>query len=255
MDFKDVAIKSATEAGDIIKRAFYNPTNIHDPKGKHDIVTEIDRLAERAIIENITNAFPNHSINAEESGELMTGSDFTWYIDPIDGTSNFFTGNPYFAVSIGLSLKGGIVLGVVYVPLLDQLFIAEKGKGALLNNQSIKVSDRDTLAESFIATAYSSDEHDIESGIEALKKLSMASRRVVVNFAPSVDLCNMAMGRIDALVDNGSTCQDHAAGSLILSEAGGQLRNLFSEGWDFRETGIIATNGLIQDKLIQILNL
>lgn len=253
MNFKDVAIKSAKLAGRFVKEAFCNPDFSMDAKGKHDIVTSVDRSAEHLIIQNILKHFPSHSIHSEEFGDLDKGSSYTWYIDPLDGTSNFFTGNPYYAISIALANYENVIVGVVYVPMLDDIYSAEKGQGACLNDERIWVSERNRLADSFIACAYSSKETEMIRGLKNVKRLSKVSRRVVVNFAPSLDLCNVASGRLDALVDNGSTPEDHAAGSLILTEAGGVVRNFYSTGWDFNETGIVASNGFIYNDLLKVL--
>ena len=198
MNFKDVAIKSAKLAGRLVKEAFRGSDFSVEAKGKHDIVTSVDRSAEHLIIQNILKHFPGHSIHSEEIGNLDKDSQYTWIIDPLDGTNNFFTGNSYFAISIALASYEKIMLGVVYVPMLDDLYYAEKGQGAYLNDIKIGVSDRKKLKHSFIASAYSSKKSELTAGLKSIKKLSKASRRVVVNFAPSIDPCNVASGRLDA---------------------------------------------------------
>ncbi|MCK5463289.1 MAG: hypothetical protein KAI95_09745, partial [Bacteroidales bacterium] len=143
---------------------------------------------------------------------------------------------------------------VVYNPISDELFYAEKGKGAFLNGGKISVSGRKDISGSLLALAYAPEEDEIRQGIALLETFVLQCRRVVINFAPALDLCNIARGRIDALIDNGSTPEDHAAASLILTEAGGKLRNLDQPGWDVNRTGIIASNTLLQDQLVAQIN-
>jgi fructose-1,6-bisphosphatase/inositol monophosphatase family enzyme len=240
----ELVISAAKKAGSLLRREFYR--NIpFDPKGNHDIVTRADHESESLILGILHSGYPDYGIITEESDNISGESDYCWYIDPLDGTSNFITGNPYFAVSIALAEKNVIVLGVVYNPVSGDLFQAETGSGAYLNGNKISVSDRSDLADSFVAVAFSAEEDKIKKGITLIERLVLSCRRIVVNFAPSLDLCNIARGKIDALIDNGSTPEDHAAGSLILTEAGGLVRNLDQAGWDVNRTGIIASNSKI----------
>ncbi len=254
MSVLETVISVAKSAGSILAGEFSRTTKF-DAKGKHDIVTRADYHSESVIIEKLQAEYPDYGIVTEESPNIEGKSDYCWYIDPLDGTSNFITGNPYFAVSIGLAYQNEIVLGVVFNPISDELFYAEKGKGAYLNNEKILVSDRSELSGSFLACAFAAEEDKIREGIDLLEKLALQSRRVVVNFAPSLDLCNIARGRIDALIDNGSTPEDHAAASLVLTEAGGRLCNLDQSGWDVNRTGIIASNAALHDHLLAQLNI
>ena len=145
-------------------------------------------------------------------------------------------------------------MGVVYNPISKELFHAEKGNGAWLDSKEISVSERSELSGSFLAVAFAAEEDKIHDGISMIGKLALQARRVVVNFAPALDLCNIARGRLDALIDNGSTPEDHAAASLILSEAGGILRNYDQPGWDFNRTGIIASNTNINNNLLTLVS-
>jgi fructose-1,6-bisphosphatase/inositol monophosphatase family enzyme len=245
---QEVAIEAAKEAGSIAKEDFYNAGAYKD-KGAHDVVTETDMKSEECILKIIKNAFPDHTVISEEAGKQIQGSEYSWYVDPIDGTSNFITGNPYFAISLGIARKGEIISGVVYNPLLDEMYVAEKGGGAFLNAKKIKVSTTSEMKNALVATAYSADEADIQTGINIQQNLALTARRVVLNFAPALDLCNIARGRIDGIIDNGSTPEDHAAASIILEEAGGALQNLHKDYWDVNTTGIVASNGFIHQSL------
>ena len=249
MNILENVISIARSAGAILAHE-YSHINKFDSKGEHDIVTHADYQSEALIMKELQAAYPGYSIITEESPNIKGKTQYCWYIDPLDGTNNFITGSPYFVVSIGLAFQDEIILGVVYNPISNELFYAEKGKGAFLNGAKISVSGRENLTGSLIALAYAPEEKEIKAGIALLEKLVLQCRRVVINFAPAFDLCNIARGRIDGLIDNGSTPEDHAAASLILTEAGGKLRNLDQPGWDVNRTGIIASNNLLQDQLV-----
>jgi myo-inositol-1(or 4)-monophosphatase len=252
MELKIVAIKAAKTAGNILKSEFFRPQNVKG-KTKHDVVSDADYKSEKTIIKIIKDNFPEHNIIAEESGNEHKKSEFSWYIDPLDGTSNFVIGNPYFSVSIALAKNNEVILGVVFNPILNELYIAEKGKGALLNNKSISVSSTQIMSDSFIASAYSSDEKNIKKGLKVIERLALNSRKVVINFSPALNLCNIARGRIEALVDNGTTPEDHAAGSLIVMEAGGKIQNYDSKTWNINKIGIIASNGKIHNNILKLI--
>jgi myo-inositol-1(or 4)-monophosphatase len=254
MSVLEKVISVAKSAGAILAHEFSH-INKFDTKGEHDIVTHADYQSEALIMKELQAAYPEYSIITEESPNIVGKTEYCWYIDPLDGTNNFITGSPYFVVSIGLAYQDKIVLGVVYNPISDELFTAEKGKGAFLNGGKISVSERKDLSDSLLALAYAPEEDEIRQGIALLETFVLQCRRVVINFAPALDLCNIARGRIDALIDNGSTPEDHAAASLILAEAGGTLRNFDQPGWDVNRTGIIASNTLLLDQLVAQSNL
>ncbi len=254
MNILEKVISVAKSAGAILAHEFSH-INKFDAQGEDDIVTHADYQSEALIMKELQAAYPEYSIITEESPNIEGKTEYCWYIDPLDGTNNFITGSPYFVVSIGLAYQDEIILGVVYNPISDELFYAEKGKGAFLNGGKISVSGRKDISGSLLALAYAPEEDEIRQGIAILEKLVLKCRRVVINFAPALDLCNIARGRIDGLMDNGSTPEDHAAASLILTEAGGKLRNLDQPGWDVNRTGIIASNGLLHDQLLNQLNI
>jgi myo-inositol-1(or 4)-monophosphatase len=254
MNVLENVISIAKSAGAILAHE-YRHINKFDTKGEHDIVTHADYQSEALIMKELQAAYPEYSIITEESPNIKGKTEYCWYIDPLDGTNNFITGSPYFVVSIGLAFQDEILLGVVYNPISDELFYAEKGKGAYLNGEKISVSGRENISGSLLALAYAPEEVEIRQGIALLESLVLQCRRVVINFAPAFDLCNIARGRIDGLIDNGSTPEDHAAASIILTEAGGKLRNLDQPGWDVNRTGIIASNNLLLDQLVDQTNL
>jgi myo-inositol-1(or 4)-monophosphatase len=253
MNVLETVTSVVKSAGAILAHEFRHIKKF-DTKGDHDIVTHADYQSEALIMKELQIAYPEYSIITEESPNIEGKTEYCWYIDPLDGTNNFITGSPYFVVSIGLAYQHEIILGVVYNPISDELFYAEKGKGAFLNGERISVSERNEISGSLLALAYAPEEEAIRQGLALLETFVLKCRRVVINFAPALDLCNIARGRIDGLIDNGSTPEDHAAASLILSEAGGSLRNFDQAGWDVNRTGIIASNGRLQDQMLSLQN-
>jgi myo-inositol-1(or 4)-monophosphatase len=251
MNYKGIALKAAMEAGKILKANFSGQSYV-EGKGLHDIVTQSDRQSELVILNILQEHFPDFTYVAEESGTYQTDSDYIWYIDPLDGTSNFATGNPYFSVSLALAYRRSIILGVVYNPIVNELYTAEKGEGAFLNNTQIHVNKKDNLSDALISSAFSASEADIKHGLKTIEKLAMNCRKVVVNFSPALDLCNVARGRMDGVVSKGTTPEDHAAGSLILIESGGIVENFDNKVWSVNEKGIIASNGRLQNLIANI---
>ncbi|MCK5250821.1 MAG: inositol monophosphatase [Spirochaetaceae bacterium] len=244
-EIKKVMIDAARKAGEVIREDYISLKQVH-AKGLHDVVTDTDYHSEQIILSAIQSHFPNHRIIAEESGTSGNDKEYTWFVDPLDGTSNFVTGIPYFSVSIAVAHKGSIILGVVYNPIVEEFYFAEKGGGAFLNNEPIRVSGRSKLSAAYAATAFSEQKANVSSGLKTADILIRSCRRVVINFAPALDLCNIARGRLDLLIDNGSVPVDHAAGSIILAEAGGYLQNLGKTTWDINVTGITASNGKLK---------
>lgn len=251
MEFKDVAIRAAREGGAILKNGFHNIEKV-EVKGEHNIVTDVDFRSEEAILKIIKSAFPEHNIIAEETGEQKKDSEFTWYIDPLDGTNNFVMGIPYFSVSIALAKNSEVILGVVYNPIQDELYFAERGKGAFLNDKPITVSSTEKLSDSMIVASFPCEENKVKSGLKTVEKLIRKSRKVIIHFSPALDLCNIARGRIDGIVDD-TMPEDHAAGALIVSEAGGKVRDFESDRWNVNKIGIIASNGRIHDEIVKLL--
>lgn len=250
--FKEVAIRASKQAGEILKLGFNNVQYIKN-KNKHDIVSNVDYESESEIKRIIKEYFPEQNILAEESANENRNSEFSWYIDPLDGTSNFVTGNPYFSVSIALAQKNEVIWGVVYNSVLNELYYAIKDRGAFLNDKKIKVSNIKDLSNAFIASAYSSREDDIKKGLKVIEKFALRARRVLINFSPALDLCNIARGHLEAIVDNGTTPEDHAAGSLVVKEAGGMIQNYNSLSWNVNRTGIVASNGKLHDQIKKLL--
>ena len=233
----NIAIRAARSAGDIILRSSDNVGRLHvDQKGKNDYASEVDRMAERDIINIIKSAYPEHAILAEESGQHQ-GNDFVWVIDPLDGTTNFLHGFPQYAVSIALKHKGKLEVGVIYDPLRDELFTAKRGGGAMLNNRRLRVTNQSSLKGALIGTGFpfKTDQHlDAYVGMfRAITKDSAGIRRAG---AAALDLAYVAAGRLDGFWEIGVMEWDVAAGILLIKEAGGVVTD-FSFNDNYLESG------------------
>jgi myo-inositol-1(or 4)-monophosphatase len=252
----NIAVRAARAAGNIIIRAMDRIDTLHiQEKRPRDYVTEIDEQAEREIISIIRKAYPSHAILSEECGKIA-GDEFTWIIDPLDGTRNFVHGFPHFAVSIALSHKGKIEHGVIYDPVRQELFTASRGRGAQCNERRMRVSKRTQLEEGLLGTGFPhhNSEHDLQAYIQALLALLPISGDVRRAGAATLDLAYVACGRLDAFWEIGLKPWDVAAGSLMIKEAGGIVTD-FSGGESYLQTGnIITGNPKILKSLLQIVS-
>lgn len=197
-------------------------------KAKNSLVTEVDKLSEDLIISIIKDSFPSHDIFAEESGRHSSGSEYLWLIDPLDGTTNYAHAYPFFSVSIALEVRGVLEVGLVYDPVKDELFTAERGKGALLNGRPIGVSNAARVEESHLCTGFvHEDEWMVEENIIHFADFIRRARAVRRDGSAALDLCYVACGRFDGFWELGLNPWDTAAGVLIVGEAGGRV-SLFS---------------------------
>lgn len=234
----NTAIKAARRAGSIINRASLDLERLQVArKGPKDYVTEVDHAAEEAIIDTLRTAYPAHSFLAEESGsvagENASGDDpeYQWIIDPIDGTTNFIHGLPQYAISIALMQRGVVTQALVYDPSRDELFTASKGGGAFLNNRRIRVSKRTRVEESLIGTGFPFRQIDnLDQYLAMLRAVMLKAAGVRRPGAAALDLAYVACGRFDAFFETGLAPWDVAAGSLLISEAGGLVGNFEADG-------------------------
>lgn len=223
-------------------------------KGSIDLVTDADLAAEKYIIGQITKLFPKHSICAEEGGTIEKAGEFIWFIDPIDGTTNFAHGFPYFSISLGLVKNNETILGLVYNPVSGECFLAERGSGAFLNDEQIKVSTETKLQNSLLLTGFPYDVATTEkNNLRAFNKATKATQGVRSLGSAALDLCQVACGRFEAFWELSLQPWDLAAGSLIVTEAGGKISNCDGGQFSVRGNEILASNGLIHDELIQTL--
>jgi myo-inositol-1(or 4)-monophosphatase len=253
----NIAVKAARSAGAIINRASLDIELLQvTAKSTNDFVTEVDHAAEAAIIETLLAAYPGHGILAEESGRKhgAKDSEFTWIIDPLDGTTNFIHGLPIFAVSIALAHRGQVQQAVVYDPSRNDLFYASRGRGAFLNDKRLRVSKRTRLAESLIGTGFPFRKGDnLKRYVEMFETVLQACAGLRRPGAAALDLCYVAAGWYDGLFETGLSPWDVAAGSLIVTEAGGLVGNFTGESDFLHQREVVAGSPKIYGQLVKLL--
>lgn len=247
--FLTAARTLALKAGGIQKRACGKKFKIDFKAGRsNDLVTEIDKKCETMIVKELSKMFPDHGILGEEGSQRNAGQGFQWIIDPIDGTTNFAHSHPYFAVSIGLAYLGTPIVGVIYAPLLNEMYTAAQGQGAFLNNKPIKVSTTKTLQFSLLSTGFTYKRRGINlPNFEHFLYNTQGIRR---GGAASIDLCYVAAGRIDGYWELGLKPWDITAGVCILKEAGGRITSMAGQKLDLYGRNILATNGKIHKEML-----
>jgi myo-inositol-1(or 4)-monophosphatase len=225
---------------------------ISNKEGINNLVTEVDHASERAIFEVIRKAYPDHHILSEESGEIIQDSKYKWIIDPIDGTINFAHRIPICCISIGIEHEGRMVLGAVYNPFMNELFIAERGQGATLNDKKIRVSTKNKVQNACLVTGFPYTYLDMPNGpldvFERFIRRGVPVRRLG---SAAIDLCWVACGRFDAFYEHKLYAWDSAAGFLMVEEAGGRVTDLAGNPYSPYQPGIVASNGVIHDELLQ----
>jgi myo-inositol-1(or 4)-monophosphatase len=252
--FTERAVEIAREAGAFVKERLHADHSI-DFKGEINLVTEADRGSEKIITSRIKHLFPDHDIMAEEGTNVTRGSEYRWIIDPLDGTTNYAHGFPVFCVSIALQRMDEIILGVIYNPMLDELFVAERGEGASLQGKKIHVSDTERLAEAFVATGFPYDVRE-NSGDALAYFDEMIPKAQAVRRAGSaaLDLAYLAAGRFDGFWELRLKPWDTAAGWILVEEAGGMVTDLSANPYVLESPSIVASNGVMHRELMEILN-
>jgi myo-inositol-1(or 4)-monophosphatase len=250
----NTAIKAARRAGGIINRAAQNIDILTvTQKAANDYVSEVDREAERAIIRVLHETYPSHSILAEESG-ASGQSDYLWIIDPLDGTTNFLHGFPQYAVSIALSQKGVLTQAVVYDPVRNELFTASRGRGAYLNDHRMRVGKRSRLQGCLLGTGFPFKEFSaIDNYLAMFKDFAQKTSGIRRAGAATLDLAYVAAGRLDAFWEFGLAPWDMAAGSLLITEAGGLVGNFLGNSGYLESGDIVAANPKLFSQMIQAL--
>ncbi|MEZ2739266.1 inositol monophosphatase family protein [Comamonas jiangduensis] len=253
----NVAIKAARAAGAIINRAALDVESVRvAQKQVNDFVTEVDQAAERMIIETLLGAYPDHGILGEESGNEFgnKNSDFVWIIDPLDGTTNFIHGFPVYAVSIALSFKGKIEHAVVYDPSRNDLFTATRGRGAFLNERRIRVSKRTQLKDCLVSTGFPFRPGDnFRAYMRMFSEITQRTAGVRRPGAAALDLAYVAAGFTDGFFETGLSIWDVAAGSLLVTEAGGLVGNFTGEADFLEQAECLAGNPRAYGQLVGIL--
>jgi len=245
---------NAVQAGAAQLQHYFNGNfKITNKEGINNLVTEADHAAEKAIIEVIQQAHPEHFILSEETGEIKTDSEIKWIIDPIDGTVNFANGIPLCCVSIGVEKEGQMILGAVYNPFMNELFFAQKGMGSYLNDKQIHVSDKSTVIKSCLVTGFPYTYLDSPNGpIQVFEKLIRQGIPVRRLGSAAIDLCWVAAGRFDGFYEHSLQAWDSAAGFLLVEEAGGKVTDFEGNYYSPYQPHILATNGKIHDELLMV---
>ena len=250
----DAVIEAIRAGGDVVKRYFGEVLHTEEKSNAGDLRTKADTESEQAILVRLTRSFPDYNIYAEESGNIDNGSKYTLVIDPLDGTNNFVLGIPDFALSIGLLRGDEVVLGVIYNPILDRLYSAEKGKGAYLNNQRVHVNQEPDISKATISYTCGYNTKRSYSD-ELLGKLrGQGVKRILDTWAPAYDYCLLASGRLEAVISKEGDLEDYVAAKVIVTEAGGTITGFNNEHVNGRASDFIASNGTaVHDKLVESL--
>jgi myo-inositol-1(or 4)-monophosphatase len=251
----NIAVKAARRAGQIVTHASRNLDLLQiTQKQQNDFVTEADQAAEAAIIEIVHTAYPGHAILAEESGRTEKVSDYLWIVDPLDGTTNFIHGLGQYCVSIALSYKGVVTYAVVYDPVRNDLFTASRGDGAFLNNRRLRVSHRERLSDALIGTGFPSQDNPARDKYIALfGQMTAACAGIRRMGAAALDLANVASGRLDGFFEQRLHPWDIAAGSLLVTEAGGFVGHYQGEHNMLESGEIAAGNPKLYAQMVQVL--
>ncbi len=254
----NVAIKAARAAGALINRASLDLEALRiNTKSPNDFVTEVDHAAEGVIIETLLGAYPDHGILAEESGRTHGAkhSEYVWIIDPLDGTTNFIHGLPMYCVSIALTHRGVVQQAVVYDPTRNDLFYASKGRGAFLNDRRLRVSKRTRMSDALIGTGFPFRRGDnFKRYVKMFEEVMQHCAGLRRPGAAALDLCYVAAGYYDAFFETGLQPWDVAAGSLIITEAGGLIGNFTGEADYLHQREVVAGNPKIYAQLVTILS-
>ncbi|RYD97923.1 MAG: inositol monophosphatase [Sphingobacteriales bacterium] len=251
---RSVLLEVIKSAGTLVKAGFETEFEISHKDGINNLVTEIDKASETFIVAALKTAFPDHGFIGEEFGNSNEAADFKWVIDPIDGTVNFAHKVPLCCVSIALAYKDEVLLGAVYNPMMNELFFAEKGKGATLNDKPIRVSRKSTINTAFLVTGF--PYHFPETAIHPLEIFT----KVVAKGLPvrrlgsaALDLCWVACGRFDAFWEYNLQPWDIAAGYLIVEEAGGSVTDFSRASYTIWDKETLATNGMLHEDMLHLL--
>jgi myo-inositol-1(or 4)-monophosphatase len=258
-----VAINTAAKAGQWIKSKLGDFNSIDVKYSPQDLVTEVDKGSEKMIRKLIMTHFPQHSFLGEESVEPgpaasakalqnMSNDEYLWIVDPIDGTTNFIHGFPFYSVSIALAYKGEVIVGVVYDPSRDELFVAEKGKGAYVHGKKMQVSEDDKLSSSLIATGFPSDRNTaLPINLKGIQAIAPKVRNIRMAGSAALHLAYVADGRLSGFWEIGLNSWDIAAAALLIQESGGNVTDTAGKPYNLAVRNVIGSNSLIHDELQQ----
>lgn len=247
-----VAVTAAKEAGKVLLKHYrQNLTIMVKGNNPKDVVTNADREADKVIGEILTAGFPDLKVISEENDVRESANEPVWYIDPIDGTTNYSRGSSYFCVSIALAKGKELLVGVIYNPVTSELYTAKAGAGAFLNGRVLKAGNASDLAQSFVCMDFSYDNAERQRAAAVLKSLVMSVKSIRVKGSGALATCEVASGKAEGYVRMGSTPWDYAAGALIIREAGGTVTDLDGREWEPRSRGVVAaSSGKIAEQLL-----
>jgi myo-inositol-1(or 4)-monophosphatase len=252
---KSTLIEAARAGAAEIVRFFNNDFKVSNKEGINNLVTEADHAAEKAIMDVIKSAFPDHYILSEEAGDLKQDSNYKWIIDPIDGTVNFAHGIPLNCVSIAIEHHGEIIMGAVYNPHMNEFYFAEKGKGATLNDKPIRVSEETKVIKACLVTGFPYTYINMENGpLQIFQRFVTKGVPVRRLGSAAIDLCWVAAGRFDGFYEHKLEAWDSAAGYLIVEEAGGKVTDHEGNKFSVYQHKVLATNGKIHDEMVEVIN-
>jgi myo-inositol-1(or 4)-monophosphatase len=249
--YLETAVEIAQEASALISE-FARKHIGYELKGEHDLVTAADRASEKLIVERLRRHFPSHSIVAEEGGDHAGSSGFRWYVDPLDGTTNFAHGFPVYNVTLALEQAGELIAGVIADPTRDEIFTAERGSGAFLNSTRIQVSKVNRVEDALVATGFPSRRRHQNLNVHFFYQLSMLSHGVRRPGAAALDLAYVACGRLDLFWEFNLNPWDVAAGILMIQEAGGRCTDMFGAPVDLRGPHILADNASVHQETVAV---
>lgn len=249
--YLETASEIAREAGALLA-TYFERRVAFELKGEFDLVTEADRASERLIVERLRTHFPSHGIVAEEGGGQESSSEYRWYVDPLDGTTNFAHSYPIYNVTMGLEHKGEMLVGVVFDPSRQEMFSAERGAGAYLNNRRIRVSGCKRLADSLVSTGFPSRKRHQNVNIHFYHQMAMATHGVRRGGSAAIDLAYVACGRLDAFWEFGLSPWDMAAGTLLITEAGGVCTDMDGAPQEIPGPHLLTDNGAIHNEILDL---
>jgi myo-inositol-1(or 4)-monophosphatase len=250
MPYLETAVEIAREAGALLTN-FFERRVPFETKGEFDLVTEADRSSERLVVERLRSHFPSHAIVAEEGGGHESASEYRWFVDPLDGTTNFAHSFPVYNLTLGLERSGELIAGVVFDPTRQEMFTAERGSGAYLNNRRIHTSAVKKVADSLASTGFPSRKRHHNINIHFYYQLAMASHGVRRTGSAAIDLAYVAAGRLDFFWEFGLKPWDVAAGTLLVSEAGGRVGDMRGAPHSVTASDdVLADNGALHDEVL-----
>jgi myo-inositol-1(or 4)-monophosphatase len=249
--YLETSMEIARESGALLAHYFAKRIG-YELKGEYDLVTEADRASERLIVERLRTHFPRHSIVAEEGGGHESASEYRWYVDPLDGTTNFAHGFPMFNVTLALERSGEMIAGCVFDPVRGEMFSAERGSGAYLNNRRMRVSAAPKIESALAATGFPSRKRHENVNVHFYYQMAMWSHGVRRGGSAALDLAYVASGRLDLFWEFGLKPWDMAAGVLLVAEAGGKVSDMQGEPWCIGGPHLLADNALIHDEILTL---